>query len=94
MQSADGKGIVMRRAPEDPAPPAHRTKGEREMGDRTEEKLSELLHEAGETHHAVFRITEGADEDWATWYSDWLVSLSELPEVLGAKPVREFSGRG
>jgi hypothetical protein len=27
--SADGKGIVMRRDPEDPAPPAHRTKGEK-----------------------------------------------------------------
>lgn len=27
--SADGKGIVMRRDPDDPAPPAHRTKGEK-----------------------------------------------------------------
>ena len=27
--SADGKGIVLRRDPEDPAPPAHRTKGEK-----------------------------------------------------------------
>ena len=25
--SADGKGIVMRRSADDPAPPAHRTKG-------------------------------------------------------------------
>jgi len=58
------------------------------MDDRTEKRLSELLHEAGETHHTVFRITDGADEDWATWYSDWLVNLSDLPEVLGTKPVR------
>ena len=51
-------------------------------------KVSGLLHEAGETHHQVFRITEGADDDWATWYSDWLVNHSELPEILGAAPVR------
>ncbi len=51
-------------------------------------KVSELLHEAGETHHQVFRITDGADEDWASWYSDWLVNHSELPEILGKDPVR------
>jgi hypothetical protein len=51
-------------------------------------RVSELLHEAGETHHTVFRIVDGADDDWATWYSEWLTALSELPEVLGAKPVR------
>ena len=51
-------------------------------------RLSELLHEAAETHHQVFRITDGADDDWASWYSDWLVGLSELPELVGAKVVR------
>jgi hypothetical protein len=51
-------------------------------------KISELLHEAGETHHVVFRIVDGDDPDWATWYSEWLTGLSELPEVLGNKPVR------
>ncbi len=56
--------------------------------DELVEKVSELLHEAGETHHSVFRIADGADDDWATWYSDWLLNLSELPEVLGTKPVR------
>jgi hypothetical protein len=50
-------------------------------------RVSELLHEAGETHHTVFRIVDGADDDWATWYSEWLTALSELPEVLGAKAV-------
>ena len=52
------------------------------MDERTT-KVSELLHEAAETHHQVFRITDGADEDWASWYAQWLVTLSELPEVLG-----------
>jgi len=35
------------------------------------ESMSGLLHEAGETHHRVFRIADGADDDWATWYADW-----------------------
>jgi hypothetical protein len=52
------------------------------------ERVSALLHEAGETHHQVFRITEGADDDWATWYSDWLANHSELPQILGHDPVR------
>jgi hypothetical protein len=54
----------------------------------TAEQVASLLHEAGETHHRVFRIVDGADDDWASWYADWLISLSELPSVLGAKPVR------
>jgi len=58
------------------------------MDEGAGKRVAELLHEAGETHHAVFRITDGADEDWATWYSDWLVNLSDLPAVLGKKPVR------
>jgi hypothetical protein len=62
------------------------------MGDRQRDersiKVSELLHEAAETHHQVFRITDGADDDWATWYAHWLVTLSELSEVLGGPVVR------
>ena len=51
-------------------------------------QVAELLHEAAETHHTVFAITDGADDDWATWYSDWLVRLSALPSLLGTTPVR------
>jgi hypothetical protein len=54
----------------------------------TLEQISRLLHEAGETHHRVFRIVDGADDDWASWYADWLIKLSELPAILGDKPVR------
>jgi hypothetical protein len=54
----------------------------------TAEHISGLLHEAGETHHRVFRIVDGADDDWATWYAQWLIDLSELPDLLGARPVR------
>src|SRR5919201_5553236 len=49
--------------------------------------ISELLHEASETHHRVYRIVDGADPDWASWYADWLIKLSELPQLLGATPV-------
>ena len=51
-------------------------------------KVADLLHEAGETHHTVFRITDGDDPDWASWYGDWLIRLSELPQILGTTPVR------
>jgi hypothetical protein len=51
-------------------------------------QISDLLHEAGETHHRVFRIVDGADDDWASWYAQWLIDLSELPGLLGVKPVR------
>lgn len=50
--------------------------------------IADLLHEAAETHHRVYRIVDGEDPDWASWYADWLIELSELPELLGTNPVR------
>lgn len=52
------------------------------------DRVGALLHEAGETHHLVYRIVDGDDPDWASWYADWLRDLSELPQILGAAPVR------
>ena len=52
------------------------------------EGIADVLHEAAETHHVVWRITDGDDPDWASWYADWLLDLSELPALLGVKPVR------
>jgi hypothetical protein len=54
----------------------------------TVEEISGLLHEAGETHHRVFRMVDGVDNDWASWYAWWLITLSELPALLGVRPVR------
>lgn len=54
----------------------------------TTDRIKALLHEASETHHTVYRIVDGDDPDWASWYADWLVGLSELPELLGATPIR------
>ena len=47
-----------------------------------------LLTEAAETHHRVYRIVDGNDPDWASWYADWLINLSELPALLGSTPIR------
>jgi hypothetical protein len=52
------------------------------------EQIGALLQEAAETHHRVYRIVDGADDDWASWYAWWLINLSELPSLLGVKPVR------
>ena len=51
-------------------------------------KIADLLHEVAETHHVVYRIVDGADDDWASFYGDWLVRLSELPQLVGTTPVR------
>lgn len=55
--------------------------------DRTR-RIAELLHEAAETHHVVYRIIDGDDPDWASWYANWLLDLSELSDLLGTRPVR------
>jgi hypothetical protein len=55
---------------------------------RVMDKVAELLHEAAETHHLVYRIVDGDDPDWASWYADWLLDLSELGDELGTRPVR------
>jgi hypothetical protein len=54
----------------------------------TLDQVAGLLREVGEIHHRVYRIVEGADDDWASWYADWLIKLSELPALLGVTPVR------
>src|SRR6266536_1232384 len=54
----------------------------------TQEQISQLLREASETHHRVFRIVDGADDDWASWYACWLIHLSELPALLVPTTVR------
>jgi len=51
-------------------------------------KIGDLLHEAAETHHIVYRIVDGDDPDWASRYAGWLLTLSELPQLLGSAPVR------
>jgi hypothetical protein len=54
----------------------------------TTDQVAALLHEVAETHHVVYRIADGEDPDWASWYANWLLSLSELPRLLEETPVR------
>ena len=58
------------------------------MTESTNDPVATLLEEVAETHHRVYRITDGTDDDWASWYADWLLTLSELPQLLGTPPVR------
>ena len=58
------------------------------MATSSNDQVAALLQEAAETHHRVYRITGGTDDDWASWYSDWLLTLSELPDLLATRPVR------
>jgi hypothetical protein len=51
-------------------------------------KIAALLEEAAETHHHVYRITDGVDDDWASWYANWLLDLSEIDQLLASRPVR------
>lgn len=57
------------------------------VDDRTQ-RIADLLSEVSEVHHTVYRITDGADDDWASFYADWLIDHSELPEILAGAPVR------
>ncbi len=57
------------------------------MEDKSKE-IGDLLHDAAETHHIVYKIVDGEDPDWATWYSDWLVNHSNLADLLGHGIVR------
>jgi NAD(P)H-hydrate epimerase len=63
------------------------------MSDDNAMKIANLLHQAGEVHHQVFADTDGSDDDWATFYSDWLLAHSDLPSLLGRRPVRSHLTR-
>jgi hypothetical protein len=52
------------------------------------DQIAGFLDQVSEIHHAVFVDTDGTDEDWASFYSDWLLAHSSLPELLGRTPVR------
>ena len=63
------------------------------MSDDTTTNIAKLLQQVGEVHHMVFADTQGADDDWATFYSDWLLRHSDLPRLLGRRPVRSHLTR-
>ena len=88
----DWEAGISRRCPVDSfCGSAHYWQGTECLSKYSRERGLQLQHRrrpAGEIHHRVFRIVDGADDDWASWYADWLINLSELPALLGVKPVR------
>lgn len=58
------------------------------MADDDVSTVAALLHEAGEVHHVYFADIDGVDDDWATFYSEWLLNRTRLPTILGRRPVR------
>jgi NAD(P)H-hydrate epimerase len=63
------------------------------MNDDTASMIAALLHQVGEAHHMVFADTDGADDDWATFYSDWLLHHSDFAKLLGRTPIRSHLTR-
>jgi len=56
-------------------------------------EIAKLLHDAGEVHHQVFVDVDGNDDDWATFYSDWLLAHTKLATLLGKRPIRSHLTR-
>ena len=63
------------------------------VSDDATSKIANLLDQVGEVHHVVFADTDGNDDDWATFYSDWLLAHSDLPRLLARRPVRSHLTR-
>lgn len=63
------------------------------MSDDTAAKLAELVNKAGEIHHMVFSDTDGGDDDWATFYADWLLTHGKISELLSKRPIRSHLTR-
>ena len=52
----------------------------------TLDQLAALLKEAGERHHQAFQEADGADPEWALWYSGYL--QAHLWDAAGRLPSR------
>jgi NAD(P)H-hydrate epimerase len=63
------------------------------MNDDAASQIAALLQQVGDVHHTVFADTEGADDDWATFYSDWLLHHSNFAKLLGRTPIRSHLTR-
>lgn len=50
---------------------------------------AEFIHLFAQTYESYRGIHPGSDgkgDNWQTWYSRWLLDVSDLPELLGFKP--------
>jgi len=56
------------------------------MSHDLESRLTSLIDEAGQRHHAAFAESDGADPEWALWYAGYL--QSHLWDASGRIPTR------
>ena len=52
-----------------------------------DEQLEELFHDTAEAHHVAFQATDGADDDWAIWYAEYLMDHG-IGTLLEAKFIK------
>jgi hypothetical protein len=65
-----------------------------------EKNIAAALREAAEKHHEAFASSDGADENWATWYAEYLLRQTDLDlkfnaDILSAKLTKlaeQFNG--
>jgi hypothetical protein len=50
--------------------------------DNLTDQLTVLFEQAGKAHHEAFAATNGTDDEWSSWYADYL--LDKLPPLLNA----------
>jgi hypothetical protein len=57
-------------------------------------RIAALLHEAGETHHLVYRIVHGDDPDWASGveHCEYVVRLTRILESASRELLRALQG--
>lgn len=44
-------------------------------------QLTALFEQTSKAHHEAFAAVDGADDDWPTWYANYLID--KLPSLLG-----------
>jgi len=53
----------------------------------TKEELAALLKEAAEAHHKFEETLGKADEDWPTWYANFMHARIEDAFLLSSQPM-------
>jgi hypothetical protein len=56
------------------------------------DQIAALPSEAGETHHRVYRIVDGDDPDWTSWYAETSPELP-WPQWYAPRIVERFASR-
>ncbi len=52
----------------------------------TEADFVHLFAQTYESYRGIHPGSDGKGDHWQTWYTRWLLDVSDLPELLGFKP--------